>query len=249
LKANHEPRKWFGTEINPGEFITSRDKLSSETGISTQSIRTILNRLKSTNEITIKSTSKYTKITICNWDTYQNTEEQTNQVINQQTNQQLTNNQPATNQQLTTNKNDKKLKNDKNDKKISACKYDLKSLLKALQDRYGKTSPDLLPFRAAIDEAVKDGFDAKLVNNTMKWLAKSPDIPYMPNFSTPNKLRDNLPSLYSKSKQADPNRPSNILTNQEEKDYKSGADTPEQREAKQERAKKRAEERRARRGY
>jgi len=89
IKSNHVARKWRGVDVFPGQFITSRDKLSAQTGISTQAVRTILGRLKSTNEITIKTTSKYTMITVCNWGTYQNDAGAINQQI------QLTSNQPA----------------------------------------------------------------------------------------------------------------------------------------------------------
>lgn len=110
LKANHESNKWKGMKIDRGQLVTGRKQLSRETGISEQSIRTCINRLKSTSELTIKPTNQYSIITICNYDTYQFNEP----ITNQQNNQPIPNDQPATNQRLTTNKNDK---NDKNDKK------------------------------------------------------------------------------------------------------------------------------------
>jgi predicted transcriptional regulator len=91
--------------------------LAENTGITEQTIRTCLNRLKSTNEITIKVTNKYSIITICNYESYQLINNITNQQINQQPNQQLTINQPTTNQQLTTNKNEENNKNKKNIRK------------------------------------------------------------------------------------------------------------------------------------
>ena len=110
LIANHEPRKWQGIIVQRGQLISGRLKLSQETGISEMTIRTCLKKLKSTNEITIKSTNRYSVITICNYETYQDSNQTTNQLTNQQltsnqpaTNQQLTSNQPATNQQLTSN--------------------------------------------------------------------------------------------------------------------------------------------------
>lgn len=110
LAANYEDKRWHGMLIKRGQLITGRKALSEATGISEQSIRTCLERLKSTNEITIKTTNKYSIITICEFDSYQDAEELTNQQINQQ----LTNNQPTTNQQLTTTK---EYKEDKNNKK------------------------------------------------------------------------------------------------------------------------------------
>ena len=110
LLANHEEKKWRGLVIERGQFVTGRISLSDSTGISEQTIRTCINRLKSTNEITTKSTSQYTIITITKYDEYQKDDRKSTRKLTYG----LTNNQPATNQRLTTNKNDK---NDKNDKK------------------------------------------------------------------------------------------------------------------------------------
>ena len=97
LTANHEPQKWRGITIERGQVLTGRKELSFATGISEQSLRTSINRLKSTSEITINPTNKYSVITICNYDSYQSEKSQANQQPNQQPNQQLTNNQPTTN--------------------------------------------------------------------------------------------------------------------------------------------------------
>mgnify|MGYP003474597533 CR=1 FL=1 len=95
LKANHQKNVWHGVEVQRGEVITGRIELAKELDISEQSIRTSLTKLKSTNNITIKTTNKFSVISIQSYDDYQ------------QINQQIPNNQPTTNQQLTTNKNDK----------------------------------------------------------------------------------------------------------------------------------------------
>jgi DNA-binding transcriptional MerR regulator len=100
LKANHKDGKWQGIEVKRGQFISSLGNISNATGISIQTIRTILKKLEKTNEIELKSTSQFTIVTISKYDCYQ---EQ-----NDDTNKPLTNNQQATNKQLTTNKNEKK---------------------------------------------------------------------------------------------------------------------------------------------
>jgi len=105
LKANHKPNKWRGITIEQGQFISSYSKLSCELPMTVQQIRTALNKLKSTNEITITSTSKYSIISITNWDSYQ--------LDNKQDNNEATSKQQTDNKQVTTNKNDKKEKNDK----------------------------------------------------------------------------------------------------------------------------------------
>lgn len=120
VNANHEAKNWHGITIERGQLVTSLDSISRSTKHSVQSVRTILNRLKSTNEITSESTNKFTIITIKNYDSYQSQNED-DQQAKQQADQQTNNNQPTSNQhsiniQSTTNKNVKNDKNDKNEK-------------------------------------------------------------------------------------------------------------------------------------
>jgi len=100
LKANHKERSYRGVKIEVGCVMTGRELLSKETGLSVQQIRTCLERLKSTNEITIKSNKQGTIIQVVKYKDYQVT-----------TNESTTN-QPTSNQQVTTNKNVNKEKND-----------------------------------------------------------------------------------------------------------------------------------------
>lgn len=96
IMANHEDKSWQGVEVKRGQLITGRKVLAEETGLSEQQIRTSLTKLKSTSEITINSTNKYTIVTVCEYETYQLTNNDINQQVNQQPNQQSTNNQPQT---------------------------------------------------------------------------------------------------------------------------------------------------------
>jgi hypothetical protein len=105
IKANHKSGKWQGVDIERGQFISSLGNISTATGISVQTIRTILKKLEKTNEIELKSTSQYTIVTICKYECYQDENETTNKPI--------TNNQQTTNKQLTTNKNVKNVKNER----------------------------------------------------------------------------------------------------------------------------------------
>jgi hypothetical protein len=107
LEANFTPNTWKGIKVQPGQLIFGRKEFSKKIGVSEQSIRTALKHLKSTNEITIKSTNKYSLISINNWETYQS--------INQLTNQQLTSNQPATNHTI----RNKEYKNIKRESKLT----------------------------------------------------------------------------------------------------------------------------------
>lgn len=71
LKANFLDGKFKGHEVKRGQLITGRKKLSVATGISESSIRTCLDKLQRTNEITITSTSDYSVVTIVKYDIYQ----------------------------------------------------------------------------------------------------------------------------------------------------------------------------------
>lgn len=109
LTANFKPKKWQGIEILRGQTIISREKLAKTLRISPQTIRTCLTRLKSTREITIKSTNRFSIITLINYEKYQKMKnyQPANQPTNQQTiNQQSTSNQPHYNK-------DNKEKNEK----------------------------------------------------------------------------------------------------------------------------------------
>lgn len=139
LKANHQENEWQGMVIGRGQLFVGRNKIQAETGLSEQTIKTCLKRLKSTGEITTQSTSRGTLITIVKWDDFQDDVVQSNRQINQPTNQQSTSDQPTTNQQVTTNKNEKNEKNEKNIKTY-----------RSLVDEY---TPDL-DLRKALDDFV-----------------------------------------------------------------------------------------------
>lgn len=94
LEANYKDNVWNDISVPVGSLVTSVKKIAQETGLSIQQTRTCLSNLQSTNEITIKSTNKYSVITINKWEKYQtgNKNQQTKQQANQtKTNKQITN--------------------------------------------------------------------------------------------------------------------------------------------------------------
>ena len=76
LIVNHKDEIWRDKVIKRGQVVTSRENLSKQTGLSEQQIRTCLTKLKKTNDIDIKTTNKYTLITIINYDKYQRQSEE-----------------------------------------------------------------------------------------------------------------------------------------------------------------------------
>lgn len=100
LTANYKEREYRGMKILPGQCIIGRLELAKTLGLSVQSVRTALQHLKSTNEITIKSTNRFSVVTIVNWEKYQSDETKSTSKSTSRS----TNKQPSTNHQLTTPK-------------------------------------------------------------------------------------------------------------------------------------------------
>lgn len=114
VKANYADKEWHDVVIRRGQMVTSVAKISADTGLSTQVVRTCINRLKSTNTITIKTTNKYTIVTINRYDDYQSYDACDIVADNKENNKQLTNDQQTTNKQLTTTKEYKERENNNN---------------------------------------------------------------------------------------------------------------------------------------
>jgi len=103
--------------LEPGQFVFGRRMAADELGMSEQEIRTCIELAKKADFLTIKSTNKFSIITIINWHIYQGSD------IDDQPAE-----QPTSNQQATTNKNDKNVK-----KKPPA---EISSEISTLRERY-----------------------------------------------------------------------------------------------------------------
>jgi len=125
LKASIKEKKFKTIELEVGEFVMGYEKFGMECGLTRQQVRTAINHLISTNELTIKSTNQGTIIKVVNFGLYQSLCNQISQPISQQINTQSTNDQPTTNQRLTTNNNNKNNKNERNIKEIYKEKFDI----------------------------------------------------------------------------------------------------------------------------
>lgn len=110
VKANYTDREWHDMVVKRGQMVTSVAKICADTGLSTQVVRTCLNRLKSTNTITTETTNKYTIVTINGYDDYQSYDA----CDFDGDNKQLTSEQQTTNKQLTTTKEYKERENNNN---------------------------------------------------------------------------------------------------------------------------------------
>lgn len=162
FKANRENKKWQGTVIKQGSFITSYENLAFETGLTKQQIRTALDKLKSTGEITHKTTRRYSMITVNNWNKYQ--------ADNTQVNTQITSNQHRNNIEITTTKEIKEIKEIENKRNISFQKKNdpfINPIKTFFCDEYEKVFK-VKPFLSATDcirliELASDNKDIKEV--------------------------------------------------------------------------------------
>ena len=142
LTANHKEKQWKGQTILRGQKLTSIEHLADDVGLTIQQTRTALKKLKSTHEITIKTTSKNSLITIAKFNNYQFEADEDNKQNNKQLNNSITNNQQTNNKQITTNKNEK---NDNNDKNITtiddSCVDGLQQVIDFYNNNIGLITP------------------------------------------------------------------------------------------------------------
>ena len=96
--ANWKDQRYRGKLIKRGTFVTGLAVFAEQVGLSIQNVRTSFSRLKSTHELTIKTSPQGSVIEVVNYDKYQ-------LVTNEPTSSQQT-----TNKQLTTNEERKKEK-------------------------------------------------------------------------------------------------------------------------------------------
>ncbi len=123
LKANFETKQWQGQTIYPGQLISSFEKLSIETGLSISKIRTALEKLKSTNEIQVVTTNKFSKIQLT-----------ANFFIDMQNSKRLARKQQEGLNQIATTNNDKEIS--KALKEFREKVYSLSTYKKSLLDSF-----------------------------------------------------------------------------------------------------------------
>lgn len=109
LTANYEERRFMGQTIKRGQRVASYRTLAEETGLSVRNVRTAINHLKLTHEVTSYSTSKFTVFTVVNYAKYQD---------KRHTDRQTTD-KPPTHDRQTTDNNGTKINKDKQSNKAT----------------------------------------------------------------------------------------------------------------------------------
>jgi len=128
LKANWKETSYHGHKLLPGDTIVGRKKLAEDLGLSERNVRTALDKLEQTGEITRKATNRFTVVSIRNWASYQMCDDSpTNN--RPTTDQQPTNNRPTTDHTLR-KKEYKEINNYKNTIKIDGEELDKDELIK-----------------------------------------------------------------------------------------------------------------------
>jgi hypothetical protein len=150
LTVNWEDKKWHGIVIKRGSIVVGQIELSKKVGISRQQLRSSLNNLLSTNDITIQTNKHYSVISLNKYDEYQ-----------QLTNQQPTN-EPSNNHPITITKEVKKER-----KNISSNEEIIFSHFGVLQE----TNPKIVELATKHDIRPKDAvyiLNDMIANETMK---------------------------------------------------------------------------------
>lgn len=158
LKCNHEKKTWHGFDVNAGELIVGVEGFGKQVGLTRQQTRSAIDRLKSTNEITITTTNRFTKITVVNWEKYQSDDEK---ITNK-----ITNKQPTDNQQITTTK---ECKNDKKEKRDTCDGFGAEGVIKLTKAEYRKLCQKI--GRTNVVKVIDDtsGWKLKSKKNMKAW--------------------------------------------------------------------------------
>ena len=76
FKANWKDARFMGKVIKRGSFVSSYAKLAEETMLTIREVRTAVEHLKATGELTVKSYNKYSVFTVTNYCRHQDTDTQ-----------------------------------------------------------------------------------------------------------------------------------------------------------------------------
>jgi hypothetical protein len=157
LKANYKPKRWQGLTIQRGQLVTSLKSLSQELGLNIGQIRTALNNIQNSKEITRKTTNKYTIITVCKYECYQGSNQANNTQNDTQTTRKTTNEQ----QQLKNKKNKEK-------NKQKETRKNLVDELPTEADQYDARQNTALPFDIVTANQTLKNLDPAEIAQTYK---------------------------------------------------------------------------------
>ena len=142
IMASYQDFDFKGERYPAGTMITTLSDLSQSIKFSPQQIRTALDKLESTGEISVKSTNKFTAITVVKWGDYQ--------FHSLENNKQVTNNQQTNNKQITNKTSDTYYKNKETNKQSN--KYIISARTRARKNKNDFGAFDLDAFEKKLRE-------------------------------------------------------------------------------------------------
>lgn len=148
LKANIKPNYFMGVMIQRGEVATSYNSLAEETGLTVKNARTAIEHLKSTGELAIKRHSKFSVISIVNYDLYQSQPANRTAI-----NRQSSGNQVATIKEYKNGKNGKNIYTRARENTVDSAWEDELNVPPGLRSRF-PTKQDYLNWRDGVPDEV-----------------------------------------------------------------------------------------------
>lgn len=134
LRANYRESEYLGHKIGAGECVFGRRAWAEKLGLSERQIRTAIDHLKSTNEIAVRTTNKFSVITVVKWEDWQIGDgKATNKATNKKSN-----NRPTTDQQPTTSKEYKNMSSSLRSEDIYTYEQEFEKLWELYPRRQGK---------------------------------------------------------------------------------------------------------------
>ena len=139
ISANYTDHDFEGITVHRGQVVTSRKSLATELKLSEREIRTALTHLKTTNDIAIETTTKFSIITVNSFDDYQG-------ATNTSTNE-----RPSSDQRATT---PKEIKNNNN-----IVSSEIAEIVAYLNDKLGtRYKPDTANTKKHITARLNEGY-------------------------------------------------------------------------------------------
>lgn len=152
LTVNYKDNRYQGYDIPAGSRVSGLPKLADETGLSVRQVRTAIDKLKLTGSLTVKTTPKFSIISITNWDKYQEDDSQLDS--------RMTGERQADDRRATTSKEDKKER--KEEENIPPLVPP-----KRVTSKGTKIPDDFMPNETCLNVAQEEGFDNDSLNREL----------------------------------------------------------------------------------
>ncbi|MCP3679011.1 MAG: hypothetical protein GY782_01420 [Gammaproteobacteria bacterium] len=206
LKANFVEGNYRGNVIKRGQTLTSFEKMATETGLSLQQTRTAICKLKATCEITCEATRKGHRITINNYETYNDNGPGANMRSNMRSNKKATCSLENSNKKSTTIREEGKESLRKEGEKKGPFFYPPESdeyklavhlfdAMKSHNDKHKAPKDNFQKWAKVMGLLKNDGNESSQIAKVIDWI-HTPDNFWRSNILSPSKLREKYPQLW-----------------------------------------------------